>query len=77
MVSLATIESKLPLRMDIKCFLVAFVWVVMPFGLKNVPPMHQRVVSNFFKDYLDDFMMLFLDDFIIFSDLNTHLPKLQ
>jgi hypothetical protein len=26
---------------------------------------------------LDDFMKLFLDDFTIFSDLDTHLPILQ
>jgi hypothetical protein len=54
-----------------------FVWVVMPFGLKNVLPMYQRVMNKFFKDYLDDFMKLFLDDFTIFSDLDTHLPILQ
>jgi hypothetical protein len=49
----------------------------MPFGLKNVLSMYQRVVNKFFKDYLDDFMKLFLYDFTIFSDLDTHLPKLQ
>jgi hypothetical protein len=44
----------------------------MPFGLKNVLSMYQRVVNKIFKDYLDDFMKLFLDDFTIFSDLDTH-----
>jgi hypothetical protein len=39
-----------------------FVWVVMPFGFKNAPPTHQRTMSKAFKDYLDDFMKLFLDD---------------
>lgn len=37
----------------------AFVWVVMPFGLKNVPPAYQRAMSKTFKDYLDD-LKLFL-----------------
>jgi hypothetical protein len=64
------------LGMDIKLFSKAFVWVVMSFGLKNVSPMYQRVVNNFFKDYLNDFMK-FLNDFTIFNDLDTHLLKLQ
>ncbi len=54
----------------------AFEWVVMPFGLKNAPPTYQKMVSKAFKDYLHDFMKLFLDDFIVFNDLDTHLPKL-
>jgi hypothetical protein len=40
-------------------------------------PTYQRVMNKSFKNYLDDFMKLFLDDFTIFSDLDTHLPKLQ
>jgi hypothetical protein len=55
----------------------AFVWVVMPFGLKNAPPTYQWVVSTTFKDYLGLFMKLFLDDFSMFSNLDTRLPKLQ
>ncbi len=31
-----------------------FVWVVMPFGLKNAPPTYQRTTSKTFKDYSDD-----------------------
>jgi hypothetical protein len=54
-----------------------FIWVVMPFGLKNVPPTYQWVVNTTFKGYLGVFMKLFLDDISVFSDLNTHLTKLQ
>jgi hypothetical protein len=53
-----------------------FIWVVMPFGFKNVPPTYQWPVSITFKDYLTVFMKLFLDDFSMFSNLDTHLPKL-
>jgi hypothetical protein len=56
---------------------VTFVWMVMPFGLKIVPPTFQQVVSTTFKDYIGVFMKLFLDDFNMFNDLNTHLTKLQ
>jgi hypothetical protein len=54
-----------------------FIWVVMPFGLKNAPPTYQRVVNKAFKDYLDDFVNLFLDDFTFFNDLKTYLSKLR
>jgi hypothetical protein len=31
----------------------AFVWMVMPFGVKNGPPTFQRTVSRTFKEYLN------------------------
>jgi hypothetical protein len=49
----------------------------MPFGLKNAPPTYQRVVSMAFKEYLGIFMKLFLDNFNVFNDRNTHLQKLH
>ncbi len=55
----------------------AFIWVVMPFGLKNSPTTYQRVVNTIFEDYFGVFMKLLLDDFNVFSDLDTHLTKLQ
>jgi hypothetical protein len=54
-----------------------FVWVVMPFGVKNGPPTYQRVVTKAFREYIDVFMKIFLDDFTIFNDLSTHLEKLN
>jgi hypothetical protein len=53
-----------------------FVWVVMPFGFKNVPPIYQRTMRTTFKNYLGVFMKLFLDDFNVFNDPDTHSPKL-
>jgi hypothetical protein len=53
-----------------------FVWVVMPFALKNVPPTYQWAVSTTFKAYLGVFMKLFLDDINVFNNLDTHLQKL-
>jgi hypothetical protein len=49
----------------------------MPFGEKNGPPTYQRVVTKKFREYTNVFMKIFLDDFIIFSDLSTHLKKLK
>jgi hypothetical protein len=53
-----------------------FIGVAMPFGLNNVPPTYQQVMNTTFKDYLGVFMKLFLDDFNMFNNLDTHLPKL-
>ncbi len=54
-----------------------FIWVVMPFGLKNAPPTYQWVLNTTFKDYLTLFIKLFLDDFNMFNNLNTHFTKLK
>ncbi len=34
-------------------------------------------MNKAFKDYVAYFMKLFLDDFMVFNDLDTHLSKLQ
>jgi hypothetical protein len=48
----------------------------MPFGVKNGPPTFQRVISKTFKEYLDQFMNIFLNDFMVYSDMENHLMKL-
>jgi hypothetical protein len=53
----------------------AFVWMVMPFGVKNEPPTFQKAISKVFREYLDQFIKIFLDDFIVYSDLESHLMK--
>jgi hypothetical protein len=44
---------------------------------KKCAPYAPKSGEQIFKVYLDDFMKLFLDNFTIFTDLDTHLPKLQ
>jgi hypothetical protein len=51
----------------------AFVWKVMSFGVKNGPPTYHKVVTKIFIKYLDNFMKIFLDDFIMYSDMESHL----
>jgi hypothetical protein len=55
----------------------AFVWVVMPFGVKNGPPTYQRVITKASHEYIDVFMTIFLDDFTIFNDLSIHLDQFK
>jgi hypothetical protein len=45
----------------------------MSFGVKNGPPTYYRVVTKTFREYLNSFMKIFLDDFIMYSDMDNHL----
>ncbi len=51
----------------------AFIWKVMLFGVKNGPLTYQIVMTKTFREYLDNFMKIFLDDFMVYSDIESHL----
>jgi len=51
--------------------------LVMLFELKNAPPTYHRALNRAFRDFIGDFMKLFLDDFSVYSDITNHLVKLQ
>jgi hypothetical protein len=44
----------------------------MPFGMKNEPPTYQRIVTKAFKFFFDNFIKIFLDDFTLYSDMESH-----
>jgi hypothetical protein len=35
------------------------------FGVKNGPPTYQKAITKTFREYLNNFMKIFLDDFIV------------
>ncbi len=49
----------------------------MSFGVKNGPPTYQRAVTKTFREYLDNFMKIFLDDFTVYNDMESHSQKLR
>jgi hypothetical protein len=44
-----------------------FEYVVMPFGLTNAPILFQHMMNDVFHEYLDDFVVYYIDDISIFS----------
>jgi hypothetical protein len=44
-----------------------FEYVVMPFGLTNMFVIFQHLMNDAFCDYLDDFVVCYINDILIFS----------
>jgi hypothetical protein len=52
-----------------------FEYNVMPFGLTNAPTIFQYMMKNIFRKYLDDFVVIYLDDILVFSKNEKELEK--
>ena len=49
-------------------------YLVMPFGLTNAPGVFQALVNDVLRDFLNDFVFVYLDDILIFSpDEQAHI----
>ena len=50
----------------------------MPFGVTNAPATFQRLINSLFKEELDDFILVYPDDILIFSQtLQEHIRHIR
>jgi hypothetical protein len=45
----------------------SYVFMVMSFGLTNVPSYFMYLMNSVFMDYLDKFIVVFIDDILVYS----------
>jgi hypothetical protein len=53
-------------------------FMVLPFGLTNAPATFMRLMNDVFRPFLDEFVIIYLDDILVYSKkLNEHRAHLQ
>ena len=54
-----------------------FQYIVMPFGLKNAPVIFSQVVVAAFKDFIQKFLQVYMDDWTVYGLVKDHLTNLR
>jgi hypothetical protein len=54
----------------------SYQYTVMPFGLKNAPEIFSKVLIAAFKEFIHQFLEVYLDDWTVYSLLKDHVEVL-
>ena len=55
-----------------------FEWLVMPFGFCNEPENFMHVMNDLFRPYINKFIIIYLDDILIFSsNMEEHVKNVK
>jgi hypothetical protein len=54
---------------------VHYEFTVVPFGLSNAPVVFMCLMNGVFREYLDNFVIVFLDDIVIYSKSEEEREK--
>ena len=53
-------------------------FTVVPFGLSNAPSVFMRIMNKIFAEYLDKFVVVFIDDILVYStDMREHIQHVR
>jgi hypothetical protein len=56
----------------------SFEFLVIPFRLANAPSTFQDLMNNLLREYLDEFLMVYIDDILILSRTEEdHFPHIE
>lgn len=56
----------------------SYEFLVMPFGLVNVPATFMTLLNQIFRKYLDKFLIVYLDDLLVYlKSWEEHLEHLE
>jgi hypothetical protein len=55
----------------------SYQYAIMPFELKNEPTIFSRVVIDAFKQFIHQFLEVYLDDWIVYILLKDHVEVLR
>jgi hypothetical protein len=67
-------ESNIP-KTTFRTWYGLYEYTVMSFGLTNAPPYFMYLMNKVFMEYLDKFIMVFIDDILIFSKTEEEHKK--